>query len=80
MKTERLKMVLQSPSGRNATVHIPRGAAFAAARGIIQQTHYDVILQEIDGTARFAPDGSGTVEWRLLGETTPFGPNSIVCI
>lgn len=80
----RLKMVVQSPSDRNATTYMPAAVAWAAARGIARDTHHAVILHGIYGVARFDYRGGGTVEWNdastMPGQTTRFDDRTTVCI
>lgn len=80
----RVKMIVQSPSDRNATVWLPYAVAWAAARGIAQQTHHAVILIGTRGTARFNGDGGGTVTWNEVsgepGTVTRFDAQRTVCI
>ena len=59
----KVKMISQSPSGKNRVTWLPREIAWAAARGVSMETHCAVILYGEFGTARFAQDGSGNVEW-----------------
>ena len=81
----KIKMVLQSPSERNSVVWIDQAVAWAAARGILRDTHYVVVLIGRRGTARFDHQGGGIVTWNQQDqyhkqERDHFGPNTVVCI
>jgi hypothetical protein len=80
----RVKLITQTPSGRNRTSWLPHDVAWAAARGIIRDTHCGVVLVSEYGKAVFANDGSGHVEWNerstLPGQTTHFDERTIVCM
>lgn len=77
-------MKLTAPSGDITEVRLPVGVAFAAARGIIRDTHFDVELHGFYGVATFHADGSGEVTWgeRSLepGTVTGFGENTSVAL
>lgn len=79
-RTNRVKLIVQSPSDRYSTILLPYAVAFAAARGIARDTHYVAFLIGERGTARFAGDGSGTVDWADDSPPTRFGANTTVCI
>jgi hypothetical protein len=81
----KIKMITQSPSGRNRTNWIEAGGvAWAAARGISRDTHFGVILYGEFGTARFDVNGGGLVEWNQKSTrpdtVTRFDDRTIVCI
>lgn len=81
---KRVVMLLKSPDGRAERASVPYAVAWAAARGIAINTHYDVQLVGEFGTATFDYDGGGTVEWNekstCKGDLTKFAPNCTVCI
>jgi hypothetical protein len=80
----RIKLIVQSPSDKNRTIWLPYTVAWAAARGIARETHHVATLFGKFGKARFNPDGGGVIEWNeestRPGETTTFGPNTVVAI
>lgn len=78
------KMTLTAPTGDVSTATLPRGAAWAAARGIAEHTHFDVVLHGEYGDATFHNDGTGQVRWNAKsttpGEYVGFGKNTTVAI
>lgn len=73
MKRMKYTLKITAPGGDVTEAKMPAaGLAFAAARGIIRDTHFDVEIQGVYGVAKFNNDGSGTITWNA-NSTCPAG-------
>jgi len=83
-KSNRCRIVVQSPADRNQSFSLPFAVAWAAARGIARDTHHAVILYGRYGGAKFSGDGSGYVEWnersRIPGIVSYFDSRGVAFI
>lgn len=82
MRIKNATITAEALDGRVYRITVPPALAWAAARGIAQETHYGVVLAGQYGTAVVRSDGSADVCWlgESLTEPTRYARNSTACI